>query len=412
MSPVAKSNVGLCACSHVALFLVLQKMSLVNVPQRLTPAVRVTTYYFVHSMSVGIINAFVGIWFAHKGITPEQIGFITSAPLIVLLFIGVAVGRVADQAPDWRPVIVVGAVISGVLPLGLFFAEGYVGILIVWTVCVISQMAILPVVDAASIRLGRRVGFEFSHLYAWKTIGYMLTIFVAGFAIAEIGITAFVPIFVGLSLLRAATAFGLPRFRETREALKASRHTDSLRNVLRPWFLFPLLGWALVHSTHFVLNGFLGLLWHEQGIAESTIGLLIVVGSVAELGMFVGFKRFAGRITPRVLILASCLVAVARWTAFAFSPSVPMLFGLQLLQALTYALGFLACTHFIADVTDESIAAQAQSFFGILQSGVAILALISFGWLAAMFGAYAFLASASLAALGALLVMISINLKK
>jgi MFS transporter, PPP family, 3-phenylpropionic acid transporter len=410
--PVAKSKVGLCACIHTALFLVLQKMFLFNAPLRLTPATRVTTYYFVHSMSVGVINAFVGIWFAYKGITPEQIGFITSAPLVVLLFVGVAVGRLADQASDWRPVIVVGAVISGIVPLSLFFAEGYVGILIVWTVCVVSQMAILPVVDAASIRLGRRVGFEFSHLYAWKTIGYMLTIFVAGFVIAEIGITAFVPIFVGLSLLRAATAFGLPQFRETSKTLKASLHTDKLRDVLRPWFLFPLIGWALVHSTHFVLNGFLGLLWHEQGIAESTIGLLIVVGSVAELGMFVGFKRFAGRVTPRALILASCLVAVVRWTAFAFSPSVPILFGLQILQALTYALGFLACTHFIADVTDESIAAQAQSFFGILQSAVAILALVSFGWLAAMFGAYAFLASASLAALGALLVVISMILKK
>ena len=188
--------------------------------------------------------------------------------------------------------------------------------------------------------------------------------------------------------------------------------TNSLRTVLRPWFLFPLLGWALVHSTHFVLNGFLGLLWHAQGIAESTIGLLIVVGSVAELGMFVGFKRFADRITPRVLILASCLVAVVRWTALAFSPPVVILFWLQLLQALTYALGFLACTHFIADVTDESIAAQAQSFFGILQSGVAILALVSFGGLVALLGAYAFLTSASLAALGALLVVISMVLKR
>ncbi len=387
-------------------------MFLFNPSLRITPAVRVTNYYFFQAMSVGVINAFAGIWFASEGISPEQIGIITSTPLLVLLFLGVRVGRIADQAPDWRPVIVVGAFLSGVLPLCLFIAEGFVGILIVWTACVVSQMAILPVVDAASIRLGRRVGFEFSHLYAWKTIGYMLTIFVAGFAIAEVGVTAFVPVFVGLSLLRAATAFGLPQFREAKETFKASMRTGSLRNVLRPWFLFPLFGWALVHSTHFVLNGFLGLLWHEQGISESTIGLLIVVGSIAELGMFIGFKRFAGRITPRVLILTSCLVAVVRWTAFAFSPSVPILFGLQLLQALTYALGFLACTHFIADTTDESIAAQAQSFFGILQSGVAIMALISFGWLAGMFGAYAFLTSASLAALGALLVGISMILKK
>lgn len=379
---------------------------------RFTPAVRVANYYFFQAMSVGMVNAFVGIWFAHKGITAEQIGFITAAPLIVLLFIGVAVGRAADHAPDWRQVIVVGAAVSGALPLGLFFVEGFVSILLIWTACVVSQMAILPVVDAASIRLGRRTGFDFSLLYAWKTIGYMLTIFVAGFVIAETGITAFVPIFVGLSLLRAATAFGLPRFRETRESLKASTRAGSLRNVLRPWFLFPLLGWALVHSTHFVLNGFLGLLWHEQGITESTIGLLIVAGSIAELAMFVGFKRFAVHITPRTLILVSCLVALVRWTAFAFSPSVPILFGLQLLQAFTYALGFLACTNFIADFADDAIAAQTQSFFGIVQSGVAIFALVSFGWLAAAFGPSAFLASACLAALGALLVLISMTLKR
>lgn len=387
-------------------------MFLFKLSLQLTPAVRVTNYYFFQAMSVGMVNAFVGIWFAHKGITAEQIGFITAAPLVVLLFIGVAVGRAADRAPDWRQVIVVGAAISGALPLGLFFVEGFVSVLLVWTACVVSQMAILPVVDAASVRLGRRTGFDFSLLYAWKTIGYMLTIFVAGFVIAETGITAFVPIFVGLSLLRAVTAFGLPRFRESRESLKASAHAGSLRKVLRPWFLFPLLGWALVHSTHFVLNGFLGLLWHGQGIAESTIGLLIVAGSIAELAMFVGFKRFAVHITPRTLILVSCLVAVVRWTAFAFSPSVPILFGLQLLQALTYALGFLACTNFIADFADDAIAAQTQSFFGIVQSGVAIFALVSFGWLAAAFGPYAFLASACLAALGALLVLISMTLKR
>ncbi len=371
-----------------------------------------SNYYFFQAMSVGVINAFAGIWFASEGITPEQIGIITSLPLLVLLLVGVRVGRIADRAADWRNVIVMGALLSGVLPLGLFFADGFVGILALWTICVVSQMAVLPVVDAASIRLGRRAGFDFSQLYAWKTVGYMLAMFFAGFIIAEFGISAFLPLFVGLSLVRAAMAFGLPRFRDMAVDALPSPGGTRLRQILRPWFLFPLVGWALVHSTHFVLNGFLGLLWHEQGIPESTIGLLIVFGSVAEIGMFLGFKHITVRFSPRVLILVSCGVAVARWTAFAFSPDTPLLFALQLLQALTYALGFLACTHFIADVTDDNIAAQAQSFFGIVQSGVAIVALISFGWLAGLFGAYAFLASASLAALGALLVTISMTLKK
>eukprot|EP00435_Cladocopium_sp_Y103_P076699 s1_g438.t1 len=293
-------------------------------------------------MSVGVINAFAGIWFASEGITPEQIGIITALPLFVLLFVGVRVGRIADHADDWRHVIVIGALLSGILPFSLFFAEGFVSILVLWTLCVVSQMAVLPVVDAASIRLGRRVGFDFSGLYAWKTAGYMLAMFVAGFIIAEFGISLFLPLYVGLSLLRAAMAIGLPRFRDMGRDPVPSIQSERLRDILRPWFLFPLLGWALVHSTHFVLNGFLGLLWHAQGIPESTIGLLIVFGSVAEIGMFLGFKHIAVRFSPQTLILASCAVAFVRWTAFAFSPDTPLLFGLQLLQALTYALGFLA----------------------------------------------------------------------
>ncbi len=386
-------------------------MFLHTLPLRITPHTRVSNYYFFQALSVGVINAFAGIWFASKGISPEQIGIITALPLFVLLFVGVRVGRIADHANDWRNVIVIGALLSGIFPLSLFFADGFVSILALWTLCVVSQMAILPIVDAASIRLGRRTGFDFSRLYAWKTIGYMLAIFIAGFVIAEFGISAFLPLFVGLSILRSAMAFALPRFRDIGRNPLPSIQSERLRDILRPWFLFPLFGWALVHSTHFVLNGFLGLLWHAQGIPESTIGLLIVVGSVAEIGMFLGFKHITARISPRVLILASCAIAFVRWTAFAFSPDTPILYGLQLLQALTYALGFLACTHFIADVADETIAAQAQSFFGIVQSGVAIFALVSFGWLAGLFGAYAFLGSASLAALGALLVMISMTLK-
>ncbi len=377
-----------------------------------TPKRRVTIYYFFQAMSVGVVNSFAGIWFASQDIREEQIGLITAAPLVVILAIGVLVGRLADRAPDWRQVIVWGGIASGLAALPLFFATGFWSILFIWTLAVTMQMAVLPIIDAASIRLGRRTGFDFSPLYAWKTIGYMLTILVAGFIVARFGISAFLPMFVGLTLVRTATAFTLPRFREPKGVASSNTASASLRDVLHPWFLFPLAGWSLVHSTHFVLNGFLGLLWHDQGISESMIGLLIAIGSIAELAMFVGFKHFTARISPQTLIFISCVVAVVRWTAFAFSPPISVLFALQLLQAVTYALGFLACTHFIADLSDEAIAAQAQSLFGAMQSGVAILALVAFGWLAGQFGVYAFLASAGLAVSGALLVVVSTTFKK
>lgn len=370
-----------------------------------SPLARVSSYYFVQAMSVGAINAFAGIWLAHKGITPEQIGVIFALPVGIIVLVNVAIGRIADKAEDWRQVIVAGALASAVAPLGLLFADGFWGILLVWSVVVLTQMMILPVTDAAAMRMSRRNNADFGVFYAWKTIGYLLTVALSGFLLVEFGTQAFLPLFIGLSIVRGLFALRLPNFRAANFDSESAAKETSRLSLMRVGFMLPLIGWAMVHCTHFVLNGFLGLIWYEQGLAASTIGMLIGVSSLAETGMFLGFKRFLSRWSAQTLILISCVVAVVRWSFLAMSPSVEFLFVLQLLHAVTYALGFLACTNFIADSTSEDVAAEAQSFFAMLQSAFAIVALIGFGWITAAWGDKAFLASAALAGIGVILVI-------
>ncbi len=95
----------------------------------------------------------------------------------------------------------------------------------------------------------------------------------------------------------------------------------------------------------------------------------------------------------------------------AYSPGVPVLVGLQLLHSVTFALGFLGCMNFIANWTSEDIAAEAQGFFTMLQQAFAVVAITGFGWLAGDYGAKAYLASAVFAAIGAVLVYLSIRLQ-
>ena len=377
-----------------------------------SPHSRVTSYYFVQAMSVGAINAFAGIWLAHKGITPEQIGVIFALPVGIIVLVNVAIGRIADRAEDWRQVIVAGALASAVAPLGLLFADGFWGILLVWSVAVITQMMILPVTDAAAIRMSRRNNADFGVFYAWKTIGYLLTVALSGFLLAELGTQAFLPLFIVLSIVRGLFALRLPNFRTVNPGSEDAVKKVSRPSMLRLGFILPLIGWAMVHCTHFVLNGFLGLIWHEQGLVASTIGILIGVSSLSETGMFLGFKRYLSRWSAQTLILISCVIAVVRWSFLAMSPPVEVLFVLQILHAFTYALGFLACTNFIADSTSEDVAAEAQSFFAMVQSALAIVALIGFGWLTAAWGDKAFLVSAAFAGIGAILVICASRLQE
>ena len=126
------------------------------VPMRVSPELRTTAFYFTFFMGPGAAVMFLPIWLSEKGIAPEQIGLINAVPIFVILAFNLIVGRIADRARDWRSVIVIGALIGGVAPVGLFFVNEFWGILLFWTLASLPGGAVGPVLDAAAMRLARR----------------------------------------------------------------------------------------------------------------------------------------------------------------------------------------------------------------------------------------------------------------
>jgi PPP family 3-phenylpropionic acid transporter len=380
-------------------------------PPRFSPELRVSTFYFFQSMSVGAVNAFAGIWLSAAGLNEQQIGIIYAAPIVVLLVISLTLGRIADRARDWRQVIIIGAVASGIFPVGLFFVTGFSGILVFWTLAVVAQWGVTPVTDAAALRMARRRGSDFGTFRAWGTVSYLMVILICGYALERFGTPLFLPLFVTLCLMRSLASFGLPKLRAGEKQVAPKSGAVHLLHVMKPWFVLPLIGWSLVYSTHLTLNAFLGLVLKQQGLPTDIIGMLIALSAASEAVLFFTFKRFATRFSARNLILISCLTSVLRWVAMSFGPGIEVLVLLQLLHSVTYALGFIACVNFIANWTNEEIAAEAQGFFTVLQLATGIITVLVFGSLAGAWGAKAFLASAFVSALGAALVWLSTRLK-
>lgn len=379
--------------------------------QGASPERRTTTFYFTLFMYGGAMNVYASIWLSGKGLTGDQIGWINALPIFIMLVLNLVVGRLADRAPDWRQVIVVGAVLAAVLPVGLFFVNGFWGILFFWTIANVAQLAIGPVVDAAAMRLTARRGSDFGLMRAWGTFGYLLMLVVTGYLIGWFGPQIFLPLAVTLALIRAAAALWLPQFRAPADERLPTEGATRLRQVLKPWFLLPLIGYAMIFATHMLLGAFQGLLLERQGLSLNVIGLLIALGALSETAMFFVFSRFAARFRPRQMILLSAIVTVLRWIAMAFEPGLPVLIGLQLLHGITFALGFMACIGFIAKWTSEDIAAEAQGFFSALMLGMSVLALAGFGQLADAWGAQAYFASAAFAGVGGLAVWLSMALQ-
>lgn len=378
----------------------------------ITPELRATAFYFSIYMAGAAFNVYGGIWFADKGLSSEQIGIINAVPVLVTLLLNILVGRVADKASDWRQVIVLGCGLGALIPIGLFYVHDFWGILIIWTLALLPINVIGPVVDAATMRMTRRRGTQYGPIRAWGTVGYMVTLFAVGWIISQFGGGIFLPMFVGLSILRGLVAFGLPRFRGGEGELKPPvTGATHLGAVMKPFFLLPLVGFSMVYATHIVLNAFQALLWMEQGLSADLIAPLLALAAFAEAAIMFLFGRIARRFSARSLILLSAATAVFRWICMGFQPGLEFLIPLQLLHAFTFALGFMGCVNFIANWTSDEIAAEAQGFFQMLQQAMSVVALIAFGWLTGLMGAHAYFVAAAFAFVGAVLIWLSIAMQ-
>jgi len=268
------------------------------------PARRVQIYFFAQFLSVGMINAYAGIWFDSIGLTSLQIGLIGAVPVALLLCLTLLTGRLADRASDWRQVIMIGAFLSALFPVGLFYADSFLTVLLCWTGLATAQRLIVPVADAAGLRMSRRAGLAFGQLRALGTIGYLLVVLLAGYLLRDLGVAMFLPIFVALGFVRAIAALGLPPLRAPEDIGRPRVNGARLVSALSPAFVITLFGWALVDSNHVILNSFQAVLWARQGIPTEIIGLLIALGAIAETGMFVCFARLSLRMTPQAMMLS------------------------------------------------------------------------------------------------------------
>jgi MFS transporter, PPP family, 3-phenylpropionic acid transporter len=378
-----------------------------------SPELRASIFHFTVFGSTGAASAYFAIWLSGKGIAPDQIGIINAVPVLVLLFASMLIGRLADKASDWRVMIIALAVIAGAASLGFLFVNEFWGALLVFTLCYTPAGAMVPVLDAATLRMTERRGTDFGFVRAWGTVGYTITAALTGALIGWLGAIVFVPLFIALSLMRTGLAFQLPRFRAPEHVAAPTKTSGGpkLSSLLRPWFILPCIAFALIQSTHFFLGAMGALVWKLDGIGEGWVGPLIAVSAAGEAITMFFWRRIGTRMTARTMLIIAGVVGTVRFLAMAFSPSLPILFLLQALHAITLPFSYFGIMHFIANWAPEDIAAEAQSFSSMLMQGFAVVTLLLFGWLVGVMGAGAYFVASGMALVAALLALWSLALR-
>jgi PPP family 3-phenylpropionic acid transporter len=242
-------------------------------------------------MSASVAYVGLALWLADHGIGPERIGLINALPLIVVVLLSVSVGRLADRASYWRSAIVACSAVAAAVSAALFFVHfiPFWAIAIVWTLTSAPLLLMIPVVDAATVRMAARIGVSYGAIRVWGTIGYIVVAILTGWLMQAYGDGLFVGLLAAASALRLGIALLLPQLcaPEKPVALEAiappnRSEATELKDLLRPWFLAPVLAGSLLSGGHSVLNGFSPLLWKREGVSEGLIGIYLAVGPIAE----------------------------------------------------------------------------------------------------------------------------------
>ena len=384
--------------------------------------VRVSLFYAALFLIYGVHLPYLPLWLEWRGLTPAEIGIVTSAPFFLRLVVTPSVAYLADRHANHAQTILWLSWIGLGAALVLAALHGFWPILVGATVMTLATYTVMPLTETVAIG-GVRRGLDYGRMRLWDSLTFVAASFAGGAAVDWAGRGAGLWLIIIGCVATVAAAYVLPQAdaafdRRRRNAARAAtsalepplapvpprRGIDRgtvLRLTRHPLFLVFLLAIGTVQAAHATFYTFGAIHWRANGLSSAWIGTLWAIGVMTEVTLFAMSGAAVRRFGPILLLLVGAAAAVVRWAAMSLDPSLGWLVALQILHGATYGASHLGAIHFIARAIPEAAGGTAQALYATIASGVfqGAATLLS-GVLYASYGGGAYLAMAIVAALG------------
>jgi PPP family 3-phenylpropionic acid transporter len=324
-------------------------------------------FFFGYYGYVGVFSPYASLYFAEKGMTAAQIGVLLSLMQVMRIFGPNLWGWVADRHQQRVTVLRITAIAAAASCCGLFLGQGFAQFFVVMVLLNLFTSAQGPLSEALMLSEMRGDLTHYGRLRLWGSVGFIASVTLAGPFLDRYGIGQMPWIALGLLVLVAVSSL----------RMEESPHGDGQHDVIplaallrRPEVAAFFTSTFLMIAAHAALYVFYSLYLAGLGYSNTVIGLMWALGVIVEIAFFFYqapiFKRFG----VRNLMVASLLIAVARFLLIGFgAQSLILLLIAQVLHAATFGVHHSA-----------SIATLQRWFFGPLQArGQALFTSISYG---------------------------------
>lgn len=332
------------------------------------PYWRISGYYFVYFAGLGTFLPYWGLYLESQQYSPEQIGQLMAVVAATKVFAPNLWGWFADRTGRGVGLIrLTGAAAAAVFG-GFLWAHGFWPLLGITLVFGFFWNACLPLFEALTLRhLGVDV-HHYSRVRLWGSVGFIVAVGGIGQALQDVLSIECLPQWLWL-LLAGLGVFGLlvPGAEWVAEAGTERFWPIVWRpEVLAFFFVVMLL--QLSHGPYYV---FFSIDLDARGLDSDRIGQLWALAVIAEIVLFMFLHRLLNRLSLRVILLASLVLAAVRWLLVAYAVDDPVLLAVaQCLHAAsfgaTHAVGIqLTHRYFRGRHQSKGQALYSSTSFGV-----------------------------------------------
>jgi PPP family 3-phenylpropionic acid transporter len=329
------------------------------------------------------------LWLAEWGLSQAEIGTYLGVALVVRVAGATTLPALADRFAARRAVIVLSALAAA----GVFLAHLAIGarpaLMAATLTAAFVTAPLIPLGEALGVRAAAMHGFAYAHARAAGSLAFLAMNLGLGVLIGRLGpdvvLWAVVLNFLAVAALGVVhPGGGAP----PGAGIDRSKLREAAGLMANPVFLTFAAAVSIGQASHAVYYAYGSLGWVRQGIDPGVIGALWATGVVAEIALMLGpGRRLVVWIGPARAVALSGLAGVLRWGMMSWEPGLLLLWPVQALHALTFALGHLGAMAFVAAAIPPRLQASAQGLYGGGLGGLAIaLATLGAGAISAATG--------------------------
>ncbi len=360
--------------------------------------------YFAFFAAIGCLVPFLNIYFAQRGLTGAEIGWLSSVPPLVALTANPLWGAVADRWHIHRQVLAACAFGAGMVSLLLLVAGSFWPLMAVVVLLSFFRTPIGSLVDSAVMDMVRQIGAHYGRQRMWGSLGFVLV--TLGLAQLITTDTMHVAFWIhGLMLGVVVAGLGL-RLPIARREGQASLWGGLRQLVGRRSYMAFLAAMALLGIGTSGYANFMGLHILALGGGERMVGVAWAVNALAEIPiMFLGGRWFARFSYGRVIQIAFAGY-LAVWLLLMFVQAPWQVVICAYLVGSCYGTVWVAAVNFASASAPRGLSATAQALVGAANAGIGWgVGSVIAGYLWDAWGGSAvFMAAAVAALLGGLLI--------